>query len=198
MESPVGVKGRKWQAADDPVILEKYQKNVIMNKRNSIFYVLATLLFLSACNVPLQDNSSNNVVKDNQTAIHHESEDGTIVVPYRPGCCPDYVDEDKVYDVVEEMPSFPGGFEKLKDYLKDNMQYPKKLKGSGIYGRVIVTFIVEKDGSITKAKVVKSVHPALDKEALRVVKAMPKWYPGKHNGICVRVRYILPVTFKLQ
>ena len=117
------------------------------------------------------------------------------IIPYRPGCGP--VDEEKVYDVVEQMPSFPGGIEALKAYLAENVRYPKELEGTCIQGRVIITFIVEKDGRLSKAKVVKSVHPALDKEALRVVKKMPKWIPGQQGDRKVRVRYIIPVTFRL-
>lgn len=166
---------------------------------NSYFtrYVLATILFLSACNVsnPVaqsRKDNSNNVIKDEPNVVFHESEEETIVVPYRPG----YVDEDKVYDVVDVMPQFPGGYEKLKDYLEENMQYPQKLKGSGIRGRVVVTFVVEKDGKISKAKVVRSPHSALAKETLRLVRNMPRWIPGKQNGIHVKVKYTIPVDFK--
>lgn len=173
-----------------------------MNNSKFTCYVLATVLLLVACNESSsmaqspKGNGGSNVVKDNQTAVYHESEEDTIVIPYRPGYGPGYVDEDKVYDIVEDMPQFPGGFEKLKEFLKENVQYPKKLKGSGIQGRVIVSFVVEKDGKISKAKVVKSVDPALDKEALRVVKKMPKWIPGKQNGIHVNVKYVIPVIFR--
>ena len=118
------------------------------------------------------------------------------IIPYRPGCGP--VDEEKVYDVVEQMPSFPGGIEALKAYLAENVRYPKELEGTCIQGRVIITFIVEKDGRLSKAKVVKSVHPALDKEALRVVKKMPRWIPGQQGDRKVRVRYIIPVTFRIK
>ena len=105
---------------------------------------------------------------------------------------------EKVFGVVEEMPSFPGGQAKLMDYLSENIRYPKELAETCIQGRVIVTFVVEKDGSISDVKVVKSLDPLLDKEAVRVVSAMPKWYPGKQNGVTYRVRYTLPVTFRLQ
>ena len=169
-----------------------------MNNRKFTCYVLATILFLLACNESCsiaqspKGNGGSNVVKDSRTAIYHKSEEETIVVPYHP----DYVAENKLYDVVDEMPQFPGGFEKLKDYLEENMQYPKKLKGSGIQGRVVITFVVEKDGKISKAKVVRSINPALDKEALRLVRKMPRWVPGKQNGIYVKVKYTIPITFK--
>ena len=117
-------------------------------------------------------------------------------IPYRPGCGP--VDEEKVYDVVEQMPSFPGGTAAMMEFIKRTKVYPVSALKQNIQGRVIITFIVEKDGSLTNAKVIKSVHPALDKEALRVVKKMPKWMPGKQNGNAVRVKYVLPITFRLK
>ena len=104
----------------------------------------------------------------------------------------------KVFDVVEEMPSFPGGPSALFQFLSANIQYPATAEENGIKGRVIVTFVVERDGSITDVKVVKSVDPSLDKEAVRVIKSMPRWQPGKQNGSAVRVKYTTPVTFRLQ
>lgn len=104
----------------------------------------------------------------------------------------------KVYDVVEEMPQFPGGPQALFEYLSKNIKYPVVAEENGVQGRVIVTFIVELDGSVTNPKVVKSVDPSLDKEALRVVKSMPYWIPGRQNGSPVRVKYTVPVTFRLQ
>jgi len=107
-------------------------------------------------------------------------------------------DSSELFGVVEQMPSFPGGQQKLMEYLSENIQYPEECKASDIQGRVIVTFVVEKDGSIGDAKVAKSVNPLLDEEAVRVVSAMPKWFPGKQMGVAVRVRYTVPVTFRLQ
>jgi len=107
-------------------------------------------------------------------------------------------EETKVFDVVEQMPSFPGGPGELMAYLSKNIKYPVVAEENGVQGRVIVTFVVEKDGSITDVRVVKSVDPSLDKEAQRVVKSMPKWIPGKQNGAAVRVKYTVPVTFRLQ
>lgn len=107
-------------------------------------------------------------------------------------------DTTKVYDVVEQMPSFPGGDKKLMEYLAANIRYPKELAETCIQGRVIVSFLVEKDGSISDVKVLKSLDPLLDKEAVRVVSGMPKWIPGRQNGVAVRVRYIIPVNFRLQ
>ena len=111
---------------------------------------------------------------------------------------PKPVEENKVFDVVEQMPSFPGGMGALMSWLSQNIKYPVIAAENGVQGRVIVQFVVEKDGSITDVKVAKSVDPSLDKEAARVVGSMPHWIPGKQNGSAVRVQYTVPVTFKLQ
>ena len=105
---------------------------------------------------------------------------------------------EKVFEVVEQMPSFPGGDKALLEYLSSNIKYPVVAQENGVQGRVVVSSVVEKDGSITDVKVVRSVDPSLDKEAQRVVKSMPKWIPGKQNGSAVRVKYNVPVSFKLQ
>ena len=107
-------------------------------------------------------------------------------------------EENKVFDVVEQMPSYPGGNGALMQYLSSHIKYPVIAEENGIQGRVICTFIVERDGSITDVRIAKSVDPSLDKEAMRVVSSMPKWIPGKQNGSAVRVKYTLPVTFRLQ
>ena len=104
----------------------------------------------------------------------------------------------EVFEVVEQMPSFPGGDKALLEYLSNNIKYPVVAQENGVQGRVVVSFVVEKDGSITDVKVVRSVDPSLDKEAARVVKSMPRWIPGKQNGSAVRVKYNVPVSFKLQ
>ena len=105
---------------------------------------------------------------------------------------------DIVFDVVEVMPQFPGGLAAMLKYIRENIKYPEQAMKKGIQGRVTVSFIIEKDGSISDVKPVRSVHPLLDKEAVRMVKSMPKWSPGKNNGKPVRVRYNLPVMFKLN
>lgn len=106
--------------------------------------------------------------------------------------------EEKCFDVVEEMPSFPGGVGALNNWLANNLQYPETAKDTGVQGRVIIKFIIEKDGSISNAKVSRSLDTDLDNEALRLVKSMPKWNPGKQNGTEARVRYSVPVNFRLQ
>ena len=107
-------------------------------------------------------------------------------------------ENNKVYDVVEQMPSFPGGDAELMKYLSSHIRYPIKAEENGIQGRVITIFTVERDGSITDIKIIKSIDPLLDKEAIRVINNMPKWIPGKQKGFAVRVRYTLPVSFRLK
>ncbi len=104
----------------------------------------------------------------------------------------------KVYEVVEQMPTFPGGDAALMKYLAENIKYPVSAQKAKEQGRVVVQFIVEKDGTVTGVKTVRSVTPALDAEAVRVIKAMPKWTPGKQGGQPVRVNYNVPVSFRLQ
>lgn len=107
-------------------------------------------------------------------------------------------EENKVFDVVEQMPSFPGGNSALMEYLGKNVKYPVVAQENGVQGRVVVSFVVERDGSVTDVKVAKSVDPSLDREAARVVGSMPRWIPGKQNGSAVRVKYNVPVAFRLQ
>lgn len=108
------------------------------------------------------------------------------------------VEETKIFTVVEQMPMFPGGDGALMSYLSSNIHYPTVAAENGVQGRVVVGFVVERDGSITDVNVLRSVDPSLDREAMRVVKSMPKWTPGKQNGSAVRVKYQVPVTFRLQ
>ncbi len=105
---------------------------------------------------------------------------------------------EKVFDVVEQMPSFPGGPSALMEWLSNNVKYPVVAQENGVQGRVVVSFVVERDGSITDVKVVRGVDPSLDREASRVVRAMPRWIPGKQNGSAVRVKYNVPVAFRLK
>ena len=105
---------------------------------------------------------------------------------------------DAIYEVVDEPPSFPGGDAARIAFLSNNLRYPAVAMEQGIQGRVVTQFVVDKDGSITDVKVVRSLDPMLDKEAVRLVKSMPKWTPGKLNGSPVRVKCILPISFRLQ
>ena len=111
---------------------------------------------------------------------------------------PPKAEENRVFEVVEQMPAFPGGDVALMRYLQENVHYPTIALENDVQGRVVVGFVVEKDGSITDVTVIKSQDPSLDREAARVVKSMPRWIPGKQNGSAVRVKYQVPVTFRLQ
>lgn len=132
--------------------------------------------------------------KQNVSAIDYEYMDKEPVIIREE---PPVVGE-RVIDVVEQMPSFPGGPSALMQYLASNIKYPEAAQSTGIQGRVIVGFVVGKDGSIRDAKVINGVEPSLDREAIRVVLSMPKWIPGKQNGQDVATNYNLPVSFKLQ
>ena len=105
---------------------------------------------------------------------------------------------DKVYEVCEQMPTFPGGDAALMKYLSENVKYPALAIKAQEQGRVVVSFTVEKDGAISDVKVARSVTPSLDAEAVRAIKSMPKWSPGKQGGEFVRVKYNVPVTFRLK
>ena len=105
---------------------------------------------------------------------------------------------DEVFGVVEQGPQFQGGYNALMTWLYKNQIYPSDALKNGIQGRVMVSFIVEKDGTITNPKIIRSVDPLLDREAIRLILSMPRWIPGKQNGKPVRVRYSLPVTFRPQ
>lgn len=104
--------------------------------------------------------------------------------------------DDKVYDVVEQQPEFPGGTSGLAKWLGDNIKYPAEAAKQGIEGRVIVQFVIGSDGTVSDAKLMRPVNPLLDQEALRVISAMPKWTPGKQDGKAVAVKYTMPITFR--
>ena len=108
------------------------------------------------------------------------------------------VDEQQIFQVVEENPEFPGGLGECMKFLSKNIKYPTISQENGVQGRVIVQFVVNRDGSIVDPVVVRGVDPYLDKEALRVISTMPKWKPGKQRGKAVRVKYTVPVMFRLQ
>lgn len=102
------------------------------------------------------------------------------------------------FRVVEKMPEFPGGITELLKFITANLQYPQELKDSTIEGKVIIQFVIKEDGTLEQYKVARGIHPLLDAEAIRVVKLMPKWIPGKQRGKPVPVWYTLPVNFSLQ
>ncbi|MDD3320110.1 MAG: energy transducer TonB [Paludibacter sp.] len=144
----------------------------------------------------------NVVENDKEVAsieINSEDEKDKVVVVNAP-VAPRVVEEDDnvVFQVVETMPLFPGGEAAMMKYMGDNIKYPVIAQENGIQGRVICQFVVNKDGSIVDVVVVRSVDASLDKEAIRMIQSMPRWTPGKQRGKPVRVKYTLPVNFRLQ
>ena len=103
-----------------------------------------------------------------------------------------------VYDEVEQMPEFPGGMEAMINFIQTNIKYPKDAIKQEVSGRVMVMFVVETDGSLSNVRVARKVFPSLDAEAVRVIKIMPKWKPGKEKGKVVRVNYTMPVVFSIK
>ena len=174
---------------------------------------LTTLLFFSSMKkigdikdkFDESEQVENGVISGDSLAHASETEETTPAVKstIKTGkitaerSAPKKVFKGKVYDLVDKMPSFPGGLEELYKWIDNNVQYPAVAWENGIEGRVILKFIVEKDGSLSDSTVIHSVHPMVDREALRLVGQMPKWNPGKRAGIPVRVRYCLPIKFKL-
>ena len=145
-----------------------------------------------------------NIVEDDvevedDLLIDVEADETTEVEEYIPiEVEEEVVEEAPIFTVVESMPEFPGGMAELYTYLGNNIKYPVMAKESGIQGKVYVTFVVERDGSITDVRVLRGIGGGCDEEAIRVVQSMPKWNPGKQRGKPVRVQYNLPVRFTLQ
>ncbi len=151
---------------------------------------------------PVKEVEVLNVVEDDveTETIEISSEDNnTDTVTIAPPVQVEEEDEEVVFMIVETMPEFPGGQQALFKYLSENVKYPAIAQENGIQGRVICQFVVNKDGAIVDVEVVRSGGDAsLDKEAMRVIKSMPKWKPGKQRGKAVRVKYTVPVNFRLQ
>ena len=123
--------------------------------------------------------------------------DGQDIADFKDFVAPE-VEEEEVYIIVEQMPGFPGGEEALLKYISDHMEYPTMAIERGIEGRVTVRFVVNKDGYVENVEVIRGVHELLDKEAVRVIKSLPRWNPGKQNGVAVAVYYNVPVNFTLN
>jgi protein TonB len=141
----------------------------------------------------------NNDVKVNDDVdIDVDANMNTKVADYVPPEEEESVPEQHIFMVVEQMPSFPGGMAALMKYLATHIKYPELAKESGIQGRVFINFVVEPDGSISHVKVLRGIGGGCDEEAVRVVKSMPKWIPGKQRGKPVRVSFNLPVKFTLE
>lgn len=165
----------------------------MMNKRRTnkwlqvkyLFLVPLTAFALVACNLDSSSQKPSNEAEEEVMS----SADTTQVTG-------DLTKD--AFDVVEQMPEFPGGAEEMMKFMMNNVKYPKEAMDKGTEGQVMVMFVVDKDGSVVEPQVVKKVDPLLDEEALRVVKLMPKWKPGMQRGEIVRVKYTLPVSFRLQ
>ena len=145
----------------------------------------------------------DDIVVDEEIVIDAEADQKTEVPEYVPVEMPvveeeENVSEKEIFLVVESMPEFPGGEAALYQYLADNLDYPEMARETGISGKVFVTFVVEKDGSITDVRVLRGIGGGCDEEAIRGVKSMPKWTPGRQRNMPVRVQFNLPIKFTLQ
>lgn len=180
----------------------------MMNKKDSGRWALAKSLCLipavgaaiclAACVGNGENKSAENNAEAKDTANVDNSKAETTDVKFDSKVAARNSETDTVMDKCEVMPKFPGGESGMMKFLTENVKYPKEALDKGITGRVLVEFVVERDGSINDVKIMKSVDPILDNEAIRIVKAMPKWEPGTMNGKAVRVKHTLPVTFRLN
>ncbi len=143
------------------------------------------------------EEQSQLMISDEQVATTENKAAVEIVEQKREEVEPEQKEEE-VFVVVEEMPEFPGGVAALRKYLATAVKYPVIAQENGIQGKVYVNFVVNKDGSVSNAKIARGVDPSLDAEALRVVSTLPKWRPGKQRGAPVRVSYTVPISFKLE
>lgn len=195
----------KEQTKVERVEQPKQPERIIENLRNSIKFVAPKIMEDDKVN-PEEMMRSQDELNQSNTAIAavnvtNGSDHGEIIhlneaiAQIEPKH--EEVD-DTPLQVVEQMPMFPGGDAEMMRFLGKNIKYPVICQETGIQGRVVCGFVVEKDGSITDVQVIRSVDPNLDKEAVRVIKTMPKWIPGRQNGRPVRVKYIVPVAFRLQ
>ena len=174
------------------------QRIIMMNKKKSnaaghikyALFVLPAFALLVAGNISCsQDASQTEDAKEEVVApVSSEAKEAPA----------DSTAKEEVFMVAEQMPEFPGGMKELLKFLQDNLKYPENAMKNNVQGRVIVQFVVEKDGTLTEFKVARSVDPDLDAEALRVLQTMPKWKPGMQRGKIVRVKFTVPVSFKLQ
>lgn len=171
------------------------QRIIMMNKKKSngaghikyALFVLPAFALLVAGNISCSQGAS-----EKQDAKEETVAPDSVAAPT------DGVAKDEVFMVAEQMPEFPGGMKELLKFLQNNLKYPENAMKNNVQGRVIVQFVVEKDGTLTEFKVARSVDPDLDAEALRVLQIMPKWKPGMQMGKIVRVKFTVPVSFKLQ
>ena len=173
------------------ILTKKRIKMITKHEKAKGFWwkLLATLPVLALLLIVNARASAQQAKQTEQTAYETIIKDATDVK---------MVNNDSIYQMVEVMPEFPGGTAKMMDYLSKNIKYPEEAKEKGISGRVFLSFVIEKDGAVSNVKVAKGIGKECDDEALRVVKAMPKWKPGLMKGKPVRVNYMLPIFFKLD
>lgn len=177
----------------------------MMNKKDSGRWALAKSLCLipavgaaiclAACVGNGENKSAENNAEVKDTATVDNSKAETTDVKFDSKVAARNSETDTVMDKCEVMPKFPGGESGMMKFITENVEYPKEAAEKGIKGKVLVEFVVERDGSINEVKIKKSADPILDKEAMRIAKAMPKWKPGTIDGKAVRVKYIMPLTF---
>lgn len=174
------------------------QRIIMMNKKksNAAGHIKYALFVLPAFALLVAGNISCS-----QDASQTEDAKEEVVAPVSPEAkeAPaDSTAKEEVFMVAEQMPEYPGGMKEMLKFLQENVKYPENAMKNNVQGRVIVQFVVEKDGTLTEFKVARSVDPDLDAEALRVLQTMPKWKPGMQKGQVVRVKFTVPVSFKLQ
>ena len=191
---------------EEPQRVEEQQPEVV--KEELLNTVKLTEIAIVDDNEVKEEIKSQDELRETETAVGKQNEDrgvddiinaqehkDVVVVEEKK---PEPVDDNKVFESVEQNPEFPGGDAALLKYVSDHIRYPSVAQENNIQGRVVVQFVVTKTGSIGQVKVVRSKDPDLDKEAVRVVKTLPKFVPGKMNGHAVNVWYTLPITFRLQ
>lgn len=204
---PQKLSGNLLDTHEQTIVAPKNEENVeyideednTSNSRRIIFVILAVLVI--GCVYAFMKCQGNNEAIDkaapNMETTIDESVHNQSTEQDEQGYNSFQESQARVYEEVEEMPSFPGGPDALMKWLSNNVEYPVQAQENGVQGRVIVSFVVETDGRIDEAEVARSVDPYLDREALRAVKSMPRWIPGRQNGECVRVRYNVPIAFRL-
>lgn len=168
----------------------------MMGKAVAVAGVSAGLTALAACNISTQKNTLEGELPiQNDTVIHQKSEykeEAKSMIVKGDTISEEFI----VGEIMEERPSFPGGQQKLMEFIANNIRYTDEMKETGITGRVVVSVVIKKDGSIGEPKIIRSIHPLFDNEALRVISSMPKWRPGSQRGKRVEVTYSIPILFK--
>lgn len=155
----------------------------------STMIVLFALAMCVGCGQPSgqkEESVSTDGAKEKEQVLEQQADEDTLA------------NGEQVFRVVEVMPKFPGGDAELMKFIAENVKYPQESQDKGEQGRVICSFVVTKDGTLTNYKIIRGISPALDQEAVRVLQMMPRWTPGTQRGEPVAVKYTVPITFKLQ